>query len=59
MGKLKEPKVKPRGGYSFQQIDVYADQLPMIQKYIEKNGGSKASVVRLALDLLLKPGYEK
>jgi len=58
MAKQKEPKKKVRGGFTLLQVDVYADTPAMMQRYIEKNGGTKASVTRLALDGLLKPEYE-
>jgi len=50
---------KPRGGFKFVQCDIYWDQDPMVQKYIQKNGGSLASTIRAGLDALLKPDYSE
>jgi hypothetical protein len=55
----KKAKQKVRGGYVFQNVDLYADQPEMIQRYINKNGGTKVSVIRLALDLLLRAEYSE
>lgn len=54
---LKEEAEK-RGGWKFTQLDIFADQEQMIKKHIALNGGTKASVIRLALDKLLNPDNE-
>jgi hypothetical protein len=59
MAKTKVNNKKVRGGYVFQNVDLYADQPEMIQRYINKNGGTKVSVIRLALDLLLRAEYSE
>jgi len=55
---LAPDPTKVRGGKKFIQADIYFDQVPLIDKYIQKKGGSVASTIRDGLDALLKPDYE-
>jgi hypothetical protein len=52
--KIKE-EAQRRGGWVFQQINLFKDQIPLIKEYGEKHGLKKSEVHRLALDKLLKP----